>query len=416
MRPVNDPNPPRERDAIEFVLDLGHALHAHGQPSHWLEAGMERASARLGLRGQFFTTPTSIFAAFGEQEKQQTRLIRVEPGEVHLERLEQAIATGHEVMSGRLDPAEGSRRLAADRRSPPRWGHATTTMAYMLSASAACRFLGGGATEVATAALLATVVALLAAAAPRVKALGRIFEPIAMFVVATIAGVLAMRYPLSVYAATLGATLILVPGLTLTVAMAELSTRHLVSGTARMTGAGVQFLGLAFGVAMGTRLAAFLAGTPAPVTPVPLPGWTLFPALLLAPLAFTVLLKGRPRDFPWVLTVGVGAYGASRAAAVAVGPELAAFAGAFAAAALSNLLARHRHGSPSTTLVPSILMLVPGSIGYRSVTLFMNRDVLSGVEGVFRVLITAAALVAGLIIAALLVPAPSLAEDESSPT
>lgn len=414
MRPVNDPDPARERDAIEFVLDLGHALHAHGQPSHWLEAGMERASARLGLRGQFFTTPTSIFAAFGEQEKQQTRLLRVEPGEVHLERLEQVIATAHEVMSGRLDPAEGSRRLAAHRRSPPRWGTTTTTMAFMLSAAAACRFLGGGATEVATAALLATIVALLAAAAPHAKVLGRVFEPIAVFVVSTIAGVLATRFPLSVYVATLGATLILVPGLTFTVAMAELSTRHLVSGTARLTGAGVQFLGLAFGVAMGTKLADVLAGTPAAVAPVPLPEWTLVPALLLAPLSFTVLLKARPRDFPWVLAVGVGAYFASRAAALAVGPELAAFTGAFAAAAVSNVVARHRHGSPSTTLVPAILLLVPGSVGFRSLTLLMNRDILSGVEAVFRMFVTAAALVAGLIIAALLVPAPSLAEDEAS--
>jgi uncharacterized membrane protein YjjB (DUF3815 family) len=196
--------------------------------------------------------------------------------------------------------------------------------------------------------------------------------------------------------------------------MAELSTGHLVSGSARLTGAGVQFLGLAFGVAMGTRLAAFLAGAPAAVTAVPLPEWTLIPALLLAPAAFTVLLKARPRDFPWVLAVGIGAYFASRVVAPAVGPELGAFTGAFAAAAFSNVLARHRHGSPSTTLVPAILMLVPGSVGYRSITLLMNRDTLSGIEAVFRMFITASALVAGLILAGLLVPAPSLAEDESS--
>lgn len=416
MRAVTHPHTTeRERDAIEFVLDLGRPLHAHGHPSHWLEAGMERASARLGLRGQFFTTPTSIFAAFGEQERQQTRLLRVEPGEVHLERLEQVLATGREVLAGRLTPAEGSRRLAEHARSQPRWGGAATALAFAGSGAAASRFLGGGPAEVATAAALGAVVAGLARLAPRVTVLGRLFEPIAAFLVSALAGAIAARWPVSAYLATVGALLVLLPGLTLTVAMAELSSRHLVSGTARLTGAGAQFLGLAFGVAMGGRLAALAAGAPLEPAPAAVPAWTEPAALALAPLAFTVLLRARPGDYPWILGVGAGAYVAGRAAAGAVGPELGAFTGAFVATVLSNRLARARSGSPATTLVPAILLLVPGSIGFRSLTLLMERDVLSGVQTAFGTFVTAAALVAGLLMAGLLVPAPPLAEDGSGP-
>lgn len=411
MRPVSDPSASREQDAIEFVLDLGRALHAHGHPSHWLEAGMERASARLGLRGQFFTTPTSIFAAFGEQQRQQTRLLRVEPGELHLERVEQVLATGREVLAGRLTPAEGSRLLATQLASPPRWGVLSTTVAFALSGAAASRFLGGGAPETAAAAALGGVVALLAALAPRVAVVGRLFEPLAAFAVSLLAGLLATRVPLSAYVATVGAILVLLPGLTLTVAMAELSSRHLVSGTARLTGAGAQFLGLAFGVAMGARLAALAAGPPPLVTPAPLPMWTEVASLVIAPLAFTVLLRARPRDFPWLLAVGAGAYYAGRLATAYVGTELGAFTGAFTATALSNLLARRRRSSPTTTLVPSILLLVPGSIGFRSLTMLMNRDVLSGVETAFWMFVTAAALVAGMLMAGILVSAPPFADD-----
>jgi len=416
MRGVTEPADERargrERDAIEFVLDLGHALHAHGHPSHWLEAGMERASTTLGLRGQFFTTPTSIFAAFGEQERQQTRLLRIEPGEVHLERLEHVLATGREVLSGRLSPADGSRRIAEHLRAPSRYGRAVTGLAFALSGAAACRFLGGGTNEVVAAAALGGLVALLDAAASRVAALRRLFEPIAVFVVSGAASALAVAFPLSVYVTTLGAILVLLPGLTLTVGMAELSSRHLVSGTARLTGAGVQFLALAFGVAMGTRVAEQLVGTAAPLAPVPLPAWTEYVALVAAPLAFTVLLKARPRDYAWLLAVGATSLFAGRAATHAVGPELGAFTGAFLAAALSNVVARRRLGSPATTLVPTILLLVPGSVGFRSLTLLMNRDVLSGVEAAFRMFVMVGALVAGLLMAGALVPAPSLAGDE----
>lgn len=416
MRGVTHPHATeRERDAIEFVLDLGRLLHAHGHPSHWLEAGMERASARLGLRGQFFTTPTSIFAAFGEHELQQVRLLRVEPGDVHLERLEQVLATGREVLAGRLTPAEGSRRLEEHRRSRPRWGAAATALAFAVSGAAASRFLGGGPAEITAAAALGAVVAGLSRLAPRVPVLGRLFEPIAAFLVSALAGLAAASWPLSAYVATVGAILVLLPGLTLTVAMAELSSRHLVSGTARLTGAGAQFLGLAFGVAMGGRLAALAAGAPLTAAPAAVPAWTEYAALALAPLAFTVLLRARPRDYPWILAVGACAYFAGRAAEGAVGPELGAFTGAFVATVCSNLLARRRLGSPATTLVPAILLLVPGSIGFRSLTLLMERDVLSGVQTAFGTFLTAAALVAGLLMAGLLVPAPPLAEDGPGP-
>ena len=48
--------------------------------------------------------------------------------------------------------------------------------------------------------------------------------------------------PLSVPVVTLGGLIVLIPGLSLTLAMTEIATRHLVSGTARLTGALVLFL------------------------------------------------------------------------------------------------------------------------------------------------------------------------------
>lgn len=405
-----DAIPARDRDAIEFVLELGRALHAHGHPAHWLEEGMQRAADRLHLTAQFFTTPTSIFAAFGEQREQRTWLLRVEPGGVNLERLTRVIDTGHEVLEGRCSPGEGTARLRAILASPPRWSEPVTALAFALSGAAAGRFLGGGLTEVACAAALGLVLALCSLLASRVPSFGRMFEPIAAFLVSALATVVASRTPLSIYVATLGAILVLLPGLALTAAMAELSSEHLVSGTARLTGSGAKFLGLAFGVAMGNRAAALLVGPAAAITPVPLPAWTEMVALVFAPAAFTVLLRARPRDFPWIFGVGALAFLAGRAGTRGLGSELGAFVGALVAASLSNLLARRRGGSPATTLVPAILLLVPGSVGFRSLTLLMNRDVLSGVEAAFRMMVMLAALVAGLLMAGVLAPAPGLAD------
>ena len=89
---------------VAFVLRLGHTLHTSGYAAHRLEEALELASDHLGLRGQFFSTPTSIMASFGPQDDQQTFLIRVEPGESNLGKLAQADEVTREVLNGRLTP------------------------------------------------------------------------------------------------------------------------------------------------------------------------------------------------------------------------------------------------------------------------------------------------------------------------
>jgi uncharacterized membrane protein YjjB (DUF3815 family) len=47
---------------------------------------------------------------------------------------------------------------------------------------------------------------------------------------------------------------------------------------------------------------------------------------------------------------------------------------------------------------------VPGSIGFRGITAMLDNEVVSGVETGFRVLLIASSLVAGLLIANLVMP------------
>ena len=59
-------------------------------------------------------------------------------------------------------------------------------------------------------------------------------------------------------------------------------------------------------------------------------------------------------------------------------------------------------------LVPGILLLVPGSIGYRSMSSLMERDTVAGIATAFTMVLTAVSLVAGLLIAGVLAPEPKL--------
>jgi uncharacterized membrane protein YjjP (DUF1212 family) len=55
-------------------------------------------------------------------------------------------------------------------------------------------------------------------------------------------------------------------------------------------------------------------------------------------------------------------------------------------------------------LVPGVLLLVPGSIGYRSLTMLLSQDVETGLSAGIAAALTAFALAGGLIVANVLVP------------
>lgn len=393
------------RAAIGFVLRLARALHTYGIPAHRLEVVLERASERLRLTGQFFSTPTSIFASFGAQEDQQTFLLRVAPGGVDLGKIADLddVTTG--VLRGALDPATGSAEIEQILAAPLRYGQWLRTLAYGVASAAASRFLGGGLKEILVSALLGLVIGLLLFITDRYPAWSKVFEPLAAFTASALAAWLSfVTGAFAVANATLAGLIILMPGLTLTVAMIELSSQHLSSGTARLSRAFVILVELGFGAALGGALINSLFGTPHTARVVPLPAWTELIALVAMSLAFTVLLRAHLNDAIWIIVAGALSLGGARVGVKFLGPEIGVFLGALIVGVASNWYARLLDRPAIITQVPGILLLVPGSVGFRALAALLDQEVISGVETAFKMILTAAALVAGTMIASIVAP------------
>ncbi len=384
---------------IAFVLRLGRALHQYGYPADRLEAVMERAAQQFELEGQFFTTPTSIFAAFGALEEQRTFLMRVEPGESNLGKLAALDEVTNQVLRGKISPARGAQRIDEILAAPSPYGWPLTIAAFGLASAAASRFLGGGEREALVAGLLGLMIGVLAFLTSKWQALGRVFELAAAFAVSTCATIIATQFgSRSVANDILAGLIVLMPGLTLTNAMTELSTRHLVAGTARLSAAFVIFLELGFGVAVGGILIRSWLGEPVLLTLIPMPAWTLWLALLIAPLAFTILLRAQPRDALWIVLAGILAFIGSQFGAGWLGPELGVFIGALTVSIASNFYSRLKDRPSTITLVPGILLLVPGSVGFRSLAALMDKEVIPGIETAFKMILIAIALAAGILV------------------
>ena len=89
-----------------FIEKFGRALHRYGLPSHRIEASLRAVTKRLGFAGQFFATPTAIFASLEREEGGRTILIRVDPGEIHLEKVSRLDRLLMRVISGEMPVEE----------------------------------------------------------------------------------------------------------------------------------------------------------------------------------------------------------------------------------------------------------------------------------------------------------------------
>jgi len=390
-----------------FLIALGRALHENGIPAHRLEETLGLAAGRLGLRAEFLSTPTSLISAFGEPGSQQIALARVTPGDLRLDRIVALDDTVEALWRDELDVEQADRRLREIADLPPPYGPALSVAAMGAASAAAARVFGAGLPEVGASAVLGVVVGALGIAARRSVTVGRVHEFVAAMAATLLAlGAGALWPHLALAPVIVSSVIVLLPGLSLTLALNELATGHLVGGTARLTGSLMTLLKLGLGVGLGQQLAALVAVTPArhDALPLPLPEWTLAAALLVTAPALGVLFCARRRELPWMLAGIAIAFGGARLGVHLLGPALGALLGALAAGLAGNLYERRRRRPAVVMIVPSLIMLVPGAIGYRSLSFLMERDVVAGIGSAVAALLVGVSLVAGLLLANVLLP------------
>ena len=394
---------PAQATAASLLARLGRGLHEAGTPAPELEGALARVATRLGVSAQFFSTPTSLFITLGEGGEGSTRLERVSPGGIELGRLAELEDLVDRVARGKLDPERAIEEIDALRRAPRRYPRALTGLCWGLASASAAVFLGGSLPEVLVAGAIGLVTGALSWFAEHRPAIERLFEPVAAAFAAFAATAVAHYVPSSsVYIATVAGLIVLLPGYTLTTALAELAARHLSSGTARFAGALVTFLMIGLGVAVGGRIAESFWGEVPGTVPLGPPGWLQIAALIASPLALAVLLKAPRPEMPGIVAVGAVGYFAGRQGVQLFEPAVGMFFGALAVGLAAAVYSRLRHKPASIALVPGTLMLVPGSIGYKSLTALLAAEVVPGIETAFRMLLVAASLVAGLLLASAL--------------
>ncbi|XOV74737.1 MAG: threonine/serine exporter ThrE family protein [Phycisphaerales bacterium] len=346
---------------MAFLVMLGRALHSAGTTAGRLETVLSAVARAHGHEAHVFSTPTSFTIALGEPGQQRLALCRVSPGEADLARLVEVDEVASEVARGDMSLSAGRRELAriAAERAPYR---ASIVLAsFGVAAACAARFFAGTWIESVIAGFLGIGVGFIVSRFQRSERSARVADFLAGCVAAG-ASVLVNRYlfPIDTTTVTLSAIIVLIPGLTLTVAVSEISTLNLVSGAARLIGAIAVLVSLAIGIGIGIRLEGHLGMPSGSPDDFYRPAdWTKALAVPIAAAAFTILFRARPRDYiPIAVAGAVGFYG-GRLGLVMFGAELGAAVGAFALGVVSNLWSRLRDQPAAVTMLPGLILLVP---------------------------------------------------------
>jgi len=404
--PGDEASPSVLDEQLTLVSVLTEALLAYGLPAHRVEEALSRVTSALGVHAQLVSLHTSFMLSLGTGDTQRTRVVRVQPGRSDLEKLSALHELVGRVERHELSAAEAARRVSAITARPARYGAVAMTACHGLSSMAAAALLGATLTEVLWAAPLGVLVGAVASLAEQWRGSQRLLPAAATLVASMAAFALTrMGEPVRPLLLTLAGVVVLLPGLATTMAITELATGNLISGTARLFGAGLTFLLMTFGVALGQRVnPTLIAGGAEVASGESLPIWLALIAPGLAGLSFAVLLRARPRDAPLVVGAGYVATGAAWIGAHTLGAGLGGFLGALAVGVVSHAHARWKDRPVAITLVPGTLLLVPGSMGFLSFSSLLREDVSGAVETLFRMALVTVSIAAGTLVATLMVP------------
>ena len=384
-----------------FALAYVQAFRRMGAPAHLLEDSMERFAERTKVSLQFHAFPGAIFAA----NRVGTQMLSVSGGFPQLDRLGALEDLAEAVSTGALSPSAGLALLRSLEQKSTRFGRPMTVLGFAVASGTAVGFFGGGPTEAGVSAVIGGISGVLSVVFTGRPEVSRLVDVLAGALGAFLVHTVAQVVPLGGEIALVTGLIVLLPGFSLTVALTELSTGHLVSGTTGLAAGALVFLELGFGVALGSRFAEFLWGPVTWQVAGSLPNWWEPVALVGVSLSFGVLLQARRRHLAWVfIACATALYGAQIGGAV-LGPELGGGIAAFLVTVVANAVSQRWQLPAAVIHVPGILLLVPGAVGFRSVTALLHNDALAGIESAFSMAMAAMALVGGSLLgAAVIVP------------
>lgn len=397
---------------VRFLKRFSRELHAAGVPAHQFERMMTELADKLGFNCQVLSSPTSIFLSFHYQDDEDDQrpipmqLERMSPPEINLGNSADLYRLGNDLLDDEVT-VEKAYAVLRDWQPTQRYPLWLQILCWGLTGGAVAVILSASWVGISIATLTCAMVGVLVTQAGDTLRQGGLEAIAALFSTFLVFALNRVVPGLDVFVVIMSSLIVLIPGLGLTIAVSELSTDHLASGSARLAGALVTLLKLSLGVLIGTVVAGWLGWSEQVTVLTPLtapPEWFRWPAVLAAAFSFAVLFSAARADFHIAMFAAIISYVVSRAGVAAGGLEFGVLLASMTIAILANFYGRVFKQTGALIRVPGVILLVPGTIGYHGATALLldgGADLSDTILLALRLLI---ALVGGLLFGNTLLP------------
>ncbi|KAI7819433.1 hypothetical protein BC939DRAFT_400413 [Gamsiella multidivaricata] len=388
-----------------FLIMMTKALILYGAPSHRIEETCVLLARKMEVDASFSLLPGLMTVSFSDPETHtsDTRHLKCSQGmdmsrlaEVH--RIALAVLRGESI-------EKANRELEQVTLEPPIYPLWLTLLGWLgSSACVAPLAFGGGWYDMVVAGFCGLMVGILGIVAGKFPVYGNVFEMTSSILVGFVAKAFGDRVCFS--AVALAGVVVLLPGLLLTQAIMELSSRNIVSGAVRMFYALMYAFFLGFGLALGAEAwdhVSYSLRGPTTASPTacqhPISRWWYFLIYPAVSVCINITFNANLRQ--WFGMTFVTAVGLVLTLFLQTGPQITAAIAAFAVGITGKVYGRLTGQLSYVPLLSGVLLLVPGSVGVRGILAIIESDPSQGFTFVLTMIHVSVAITLGIFCSAL---------------
>ncbi|WP_298369310.1 threonine/serine exporter family protein [uncultured Lutibacter sp.] len=386
----------------QFIIQLGKALHTYGVPSYKIQTYLTNVSKIQGIKGSFMDLPTWINYVFYEENGKQTynHIECVPPGNLNLGALSRVSDLTRKVTSKEIKISEVAPELDLIQKETKKVNHFILTLSYALASGAFSLMIGTNWISLMFALVFGALVYFFVFLASKSSYISTVLESLASFVVTILAGLLVLVIPeFNVGLTVLSSIIIFVPGLALTTALEEITSKSLVSGSAKLFDALISLFKQFFGVVLGVSLLSVLINIQLINHISSIPKWVMLIAVPLFSISLLPIFQVRKKDMLLGVITGISGFSLTVLFS-SFGILISTFVGTIIVVILSNLFSRFSNSPKTVFLTQGIIMLVPGSKSFMGLSnVFLKSTIVNATNIYEQVAYILMGIIGGLLFA-----------------
>ncbi|OAD45981.1 threonine/serine exporter family protein [Polaribacter atrinae] len=385
----------------QFIVELGKALHTYGIPSYKIQSYLTEVAQNKGITGSFMDLPTWINYVFYDEKNSYNYVECIPPGSLNLGAFSRIDELTNKVIDSKIDESAINEELNIIHAKTKEINHFYLFLAYTFAAGSFSLMIGTNWVSFIFSLLLGSITYLLVYLATKSKYVENVFESLSALVITVICCLLSLVFPdFNLGLTILASIIIFIPGLAITTALEEITSKSLVSGSAKLFDAMIVLFKQFFGVILGLGLMTSLIDIDLTHYVSDMPKWTLFCAIPIFSITVLPIFQVRKKDIFFGVLTGVLAFFITVFLSSVLGILVSTFVGTLAVVGISRLFGRISKTPKSVYLTQGIIMLVPGSKSFMGLSnSFFNPSITASANIFEEVAFILMAIIGGLLFA-----------------